>query len=242
MGEDTIAVDVDVREPTETLDAVEAHDSADPTLEELDSADLATGVKGEGRYGFERKTPSDFASSMMDSDDRLRDQVERMTQQYEMAYVLIEGSFDDFRSLTHTRVPAKALRGFAASITARNGVPVIPVSDLDTLVDMAVRISMKHMDVGSDGLRVETSVEKGAPTAMRMFGAIGGVGSETAKSLHDMFPTIEAAVQADQQEFTAIPGVGEKTAEGIHEALHEAEDAGEFAKNSEEGITVTDIA
>jgi len=224
-----VNVVVDSREPLEELiPHLTRHDEVEEFIvEQLPTGDLV--IEG---VVFERKTPSDYASSITDEDDHLKGQVERMADAYDHAYVLLEGNMSEFEQLSHTRMDANSLRGFAASLTARHGVPVIPCSDSASLVDYAIRQARKHIEEpSSSGLRVKSSVESSEPVVKRMYGCISGVGADTAASLHLQFPSLQDALNASVGEFETIGGVGPKTAQNIHDALH----------NSEVAVTETQI-
>lgn len=212
-----VDVQVDVHEPTAVVEAVMEHEDVEEfELTELDSADIVV----DGRIGFERKTPSDFASSMTEEDNRLRDQVERMVEDYDAAFVLIEGNLSDFSYLSHTNVEDTSLRGFIASIEARYGVSVVLCDKRDLLVDMAVRYGRKHVEDPPKELKIESSVERNAPVVKRMLGCVDGVGSDTADTIFQKYQTIPdllAAIDGDLLE--DIEGVGPKTAENIENAL-----------------------
>lgn len=222
-SKETVKVTVDSREKNvdEYIGIFIDHDEVDEfDVAELDSADMA--IEG---IGFERKTPSDYATSITDQDDHLESQIERMKEQYEACYVLLDGDMSDWDSLSNSRMKGKSIRGFAASRTARDGVPTIPCSDLETLIDYAIRQARKHIEDPSSGsLRVQSSVEKKTePVVKRMYGCIEGVGSDTANSLHMIYPSLEDALNASQSDFETVDGVGPKTAEKIYEALHSNE-------------------
>lgn len=225
----SVTVVVDSREPLDDiLPHLIDHDEVEEfVVDELESGDFA--IEG---VGFERKTPSDYASSIMDSDDHLKDQVERMNQQYDHSYVLLEGDMSDFEFLTHTQIDANSLRGFAASLMARQDMPVIPCSNTESLIDYAIRQARKHIeDPSSSSLRVKTTVtDSNEPVVKRMYGCIEGVGSDTASKLHLQFPSLQDALNASVSDFEVIEGVGPKTAQKIYDALHDAETSVEETK------------
>ena len=217
MGKQKVRVEVDVREPTEVIEAVSKHEDVEEfTLDELPSGDLVI-----GGTAFERKTPSDFASSMVEEDNRLKDQVERMLEEHENVYVLIEGTLEDFDYLTHSNVEPQSLRGFAASIQARYGVGVVFCKKRSLLVDMAVRLARKHVEDTSRELRLESSVERGAPVVKRMIGCIEGVGPGTADKIYEKYDSVPLVLDAIGREALTdeVEGVGPKTAENIKNAL-----------------------
>jgi ERCC4-type nuclease len=213
---ETVDVTVDLREPEELMDAVEAYREVDSMqIDTMDSADIA--IEG---VGFERKTPSDFASSMTDRDDHLKDQVERMDEEYERSFVLVEGNMTDFEELTNTQVKPESLYGFAASIEVRYNTPVVFCSDMDHLVDAAVRRARKHIeeDSGAD-IRIKSSAEHTQPFEKRVYGCIEGVGAATAGLLYEAFPRLSDALSAGVDDFMQIDGIGEVRAETIVDTL-----------------------
>lgn len=224
-----VNVVIDKREPVpDLLTSLEDNDQvSDVGVDTLPTADIVIGIGQaeqskipENGVAFERKTPSDFASSVTDSDEHLKDQVERMAEQFEHSYVLVEGDLDEFDQLRHTNVPSQALRGMAASVTARFECPVIFCSDQDKLIDMALRIARKHIEDPNSSLRVKSSVSgNDAPTLKRMYGCIDGVGSETADNMYEHLPTLQDAAEASMSELQQIDGIGERRAKNIKRQL-----------------------
>lgn len=225
MAKEKVDVRIDFREPSELVEAVSNHDDVDDyTIEDLEqsvgTADLI--VQG---IGFERKTPSDFAGSVTDSDNHLRDQVERMKETFEQSYVMVEGDLEDFNYLTRTNVAPQALRGFASSIEARNQtVGVKFCSNVDLLVDKAIRLARKHIeDADRNSLTIDTSVTKsGEPFEKRVLGLVENIGAKTADTIYEELdePTLPELLDTAPSEFTAIDGIGDKTAERIWETIH----------------------
>jgi len=215
----TVEIVVDNREPPEVLTAVDGHeDVSDWRLEQLDYGDLRCEFGG---VRVERKTPDDYASSVLSG--RLDSQIHRMVSSDERCYILVEGSMSDFESLEHTRIRAESLRGHVASTISRRAIPVVFCDTADTLVDMCVRLSRKHLEPPSNSqmeLESATGVEsKSLSQTLRLFTAIDGVGPVTAQNLEDEFPSMGALVAAERGELTAIEGVGEKTAGDILDSL-----------------------
>lgn len=225
MAKETVHVRIDFREPTELVEAVTNHPEVeDYTIEDLEqnvgTADLI--IQG---IGFERKTPSDFAGSVTDKDGHLRDQVERMVEIFEHSYVLVEGDYEDFNYLTGSNVKPQALRGFEASISARNrSIDVKFCSNTELLVDRAIRLARKHIEEEDrNQLRVNTSVTKSeSPFVMRLLGLVEGIGAKTAETIYEELehPSLPELLDTPPSEFTAIDGIGDKTAERIWETIH----------------------
>lgn len=225
MAKKQVEVRVDWREERgdSVIGVAENHDEvADVSLVELDVGDIEIrDPDSDDVVVFERKDVPDFASSMTDEDDHMRDQVERLEEATDApARVLIEGNMEDFESLQHTRVAPQSLRGFVASLEERNGAKIKFCSDLDTLVDYAIRAGRKQFEEKSgSSLRVQSAVKKSEPFEKRVYGCIEGVGPAMAQRLYTTFPTLPEAVGADTKEFMVIEGVGEKLALRIQEEL-----------------------
>lgn len=222
MSKKKVNVRVDWREDTGVVDEVKAHDEvADYEVTQLDNGDIEIrDPDGEGVLLFERKTVSDYANSMTDRDDHLKDQVERLEEATDApARVLIEGNMDDFGDLKHTNVLPQSLRGFTASLEERNGAKVKFCSNLENLVDYAIRTARKNFEESSTSLRVESAVKKSEPFTKRVYGCVDGVGPEMAGRLYDTYPTLPDALEADVDDLKQIEGVGDSLAERIHTTL-----------------------
>lgn len=216
MTKENVHVRIDSREPPEVTGAISAHpDVENYTLTKLPAADLEI-----GGIGFERKTIEDYNSSMQEQ--RLESQTRKMGERYEIAYILIEGNMAETQNVFKSSIAGNSLRGSMASLTARDsGVrSVIPCSNLDMLADYAVRLARKHVeDKGREFIPTEAT-EPDAPTAMKMYLQIDGVGPQMAQNLYDEFPTISRFVEESSYEkLQTIEGIGEKTAIQIIDAF-----------------------
>lgn len=213
-----VHVNVDDREPASVVRTVREHpDVASVEVIRLSAGDLA--IDG---VGFERKTLSDYVGAAMGrSGPDLDDQVRRLNEHYVHAYVLLEGNLDGIEGL-RTGVPASAIHGSIASITARLGVPVLPCSDRERLVDMATRLGRKHAEEPS-ARRLPTGAvtARDEPTSKRMYACIDGIGPRLAATLYESYPSMEALLSASIEELRTIDGIGEGRARRIHGALRE---------------------
>lgn len=210
---------VDDREPTSVVDAVAGH----PDVDDVEVRRLTAGDVVLGEVGIERKTLADYASTLLArSGPDLYDQVERLIEAYEHAYVLLE---DDLPADEHEGVPAAAIRGSVASFTARLGAPVIPCSDRARLVDLAVRLGSKHVDDPSTRALPSGAVTaRREPVAKRMYGCIEGIGPETAARIHEVYPSVAELVDASPEELLAIEGIGPTRAKAVYEAFRAPEE------------------
>lgn len=218
----SVTVLVDDREPAAVAEAVREH----PDVRSVEVDRLLAGDLVVGDAGFERKTVRDYVDTQVGrAAPNLESQVERLAASYEHAYVLLEGDLPTDGSLTGS-VPAAAVRGSMASVTARLGVPVLPCGNLAGLVDMAVRLGRKHTeDPSSRPLAPSAVPSRSEPTAKRMYACIEGVGPETAERLYEAFPSVEALVAAPPDEVLAVEGVGPKRLAAIEGAVRGPEAA-----------------
>lgn len=186
-------------------------------VDHLASADLS--ING---VGFERKTISDYVSSLMEQ--RLHEQVAKMKQQYEHAYILVEA---DMRHTTNpfeaanSNISPAAVRGSMASVTAREGLPVIHCSNRVLLADYAIRLARKHIEESDEGFLPKGAVTgTDKPTAMKMYGCIEGIGPEKAKALYHAWPSVmEFVAEANKENVADLEGFGEETAKKVLEGF-----------------------
>lgn len=214
----SVVVAVDDREPTAVVEAVRTH--AD--VEAVEVHRLAAGDIVVGDVGVERKTLDDYVNALVGrTAPDLYDQIRRLSEAYPHPYLLLE---DELPADDDAGVPAAAVRGSAASITARHDTPVIPCSDLVRLVDVAVRLGRKHVEAPSRPSVPDGSVTTlGAPTAKRMYGCIDGVGPDTAERLYDAYPTVAEIFDASPADLMRVEGIGPKRADSVYAAFREPE-------------------
>lgn len=222
-----VSVEIDSREDSGVIVDLLAEFAANDEVEESDVEELPAGDIGIGPVGFERKTMSDFASSMLEN--RLISQAHKMEQHYEHPYWLIEGSMveteNPLDAVTSNISPA-ALRGAMASLMARRGQPVILCSNRSLLADMAVRVARKHFEDGTDQYLPRGSVTKrDAPAGKKMWACLGGVGPELAERLYNEHGSpmrmADAALQVQIERLEQVEGIGETMAKQIAEELNQ---------------------
>lgn len=233
----TLTVAVDDREPGGVRRAVEAHpDVGRVEVRRLPAGDVAIlddedrdgeglvedgGERHvEGTVGIERKTVADYANSALGTTGTdLREQVLKMGETYDHAYVLLEGDLSEVGA-RRPGLNAEAVHGTMASHAARHDTPVVPCSDRERLVDVAIRLLRKHTEApGARPLPGGTVTGYATPTTKRIYGCIEGVGPATADALYEAFPSVEALLAATREDLLAVEGVGEKRADAIFETL-----------------------
>jgi ERCC4-type nuclease len=213
-----VAVAVDDREPEAVVDALAAHPEVTRIdVERLDAGDIVV-----GDVAFERKTPEDYVGSALGSRGTDLDaQLERMEATYRHSYLLVESDLSELDGGSRESGPhPAAVRGSVASYAARTATPVLPCSDRERLVDMAVRIGRKHAEEPSTRALPTGSVAGATePTAKRMYGCIEGIGPTTAMALYEAFPTVSALADASREDLLAVDGIGETRADAVYATL-----------------------
>lgn len=224
----TVTVAIDANEASQKPELVEVlalhEDVDDYKIEPLSEGDFII-----DNCIFERKTPSDFASSLQEG--RLRDQVERMAGHDKVPYILVEGNMEDFGELEHSDIGAKSLRGMDASIEQKNKIGVKYCSDVRLLADMGVRLARKEKEGVETVQARQTEAIKDTSFIEDVFLAIDGVGIKTAEKLAKEFSSLSDALNASKSDLEEINDVGPSTSEEIYSALHKTNTE---PKNSEE--------
>lgn len=217
MVKKSVEVVIDVREPPEITGAVDAH----PEVESYEFAELPAADLEISGIGFERKAPGDYVGSLKDG--RLTEQTMKLGQRYEHAYILYEGSIVETDSPFKSSMNGSSIRGSMASLIARedSGVhAVIPVSNRELLVDMAIRIARKHIEESDQKYIPKPDVGVNADPTEMMYACIPGVGPEMAERLKEHYPTIRMFTEeASFEELQEIEGIGEERALKIIDAF-----------------------
>jgi ERCC4-type nuclease len=215
-----VSLIIDSNEESQGIEAVETfvmhEDVENFTIEPLETGDFIV-----EDCIFERKTPSDFASSLQEG--RLREQVERLAASDYRPFILIEGDMSDFSNLEHSQMPPKSLRGMVASIIGRNGIPVVFCSTPKLLADISIRIARKtEEDLDNHHVKTTEAVKE-VPFITQFFMNIEGIGLSTAEELSEAFGSVEEAMNASVDEYSDVGGIGDKRAKNIYNTIHEGE-------------------
>lgn len=148
-----------------------------------------------GNIAIERKTISDFISSMINR--RLIEQLNQM-KQYENRLLIIEGSLND------SDFNQNAVRGFILSILFNHSIPIIfTEDDLETAKYLAIlaKQQLKPKSEISLHSRIPKTLSEQKQYILEAFPDIG---PKTAKKLLDKFKTIERTINATEEELNEI--------------------------------------
>ncbi|MFP4045576.1 MAG: ERCC4 domain-containing protein [Candidatus Aenigmatarchaeota archaeon] len=167
------------------------------------------------RVAIERKTTSDFLSSVFDQ--RIFDQLKNMKEHFEKPILLIEGT--DLYS--ERNVHPNSIRGALSSIAIDLEVPVLWSQSQDdtasTLFWIAKREQIKEeRKIAIRGGKQPSTLEE---QQLWLIAGLPGIDRVRAERILDQFGTPEQVFTASKEELKEVEGIGDKIAEGIRKVL-----------------------
>jgi ERCC4-type nuclease len=229
---------------TESLEAF----GVDVTVQMLDSGDcmfVGQGPDGPIRVGVELKTVSDFVTSMLSG--RLADQLERMVneEQYDRIYVVIEGVYRVGRKTGMIEIPRgggwrplqagprpifwadiekfvtgmeeagiRVRRTRTTNETARVLAQVL-CSFWSKPYDEHKSLNVLYRPQAFMLVREDADVRR----ARQVAACLPGVGVGRSKAVVQHFGSIDAMVNADEDDWRSVEGIGKKLAGDIWKAI-----------------------
>lgn len=182
---------------------------------EVEFKELKIGDYIAGDVIIERKTVSDFISSMLNK--RLLNQIEDL-KQYPNNLLIIEGMEEKelYNDSNGTGVNANAIRGFLLSITLRHKIPIIFTKNSeDTAKYLFILLNKKENEMSFHAKKKSRSKKEQLQFILEGF---PGIGPKTAKKLLKEFKTIQNVINADIEDLRRIVG---KKADIIIKLLNE---------------------
>ena len=174
------------------------------------------------RVVVERKTVEDFLDTLLGGDRSLFGQIRAMATHYERPVVIVEGP-----DLYEVRdVHPNAIRGALVSLTVEYGASILFARDANETTEMLAIIAEREQS--HESREVSVHGEKGGRTQSEqqeyVVSSIADIGPVTARSLLEHFETVEAVMNAEEEELLEVSGVGEVTATRIREVVGSAYD------------------
>jgi ERCC4-type nuclease len=202
---------VDSREPGEMVRLLRTVKNLDVQVEMLDVGDYVV----QGHFAIERKTPIDFAQSVIGEDKRLFHQVSGLYQSGLKPIVLLEG--DPYHQES---MPIKNVDGMLSYMVMR-GMHLVYTKSLPHSAAFIAKM-VRHMVHGLGyadpaGSSAARKTPKDAPAFL--LSCIPGVSSTIGRRLIERFGTVKAVCLASKAELLSVDGVGPGTAEKILNAL-----------------------
>ena len=169
------------------------------------------------RVCVERKTTSDFISSLISGRRELFGQISDLARTFDKPVLIIEGG--DLYG--QRQIHPNAVRGALTAIAIDFGVPILMSKDAeDTALMIAAIARREQQDHGRE------IVMHGKRSAMMLpqqqeyvVSAMPDIGPVVAKNLLRHFGTVAAVMSASREELMAVDLVGPKTADRIREVV-----------------------
>ncbi|MEA1870267.1 MAG: DEAD/DEAH box helicase [Euryarchaeota archaeon] len=169
------------------------------------------------RVCVERKTTSDFISSLISGRRELFGQISDLARTFDKPVLIIEGG--DLYG--QRQIHPNAVRGALTAIAIDFGVPILMSKDAEDTALMLAAIARREQQ--EHGREV---VMHGKRSAMMLpqqqeyvVSAISNIGPVVAKNLLKHFGTVAAVMGASREELMAVELVGPKTADRIREVV-----------------------
>lgn len=170
---------------------------------DVDFKELKIGDYLAGEIIIERKTVSDFISSMINK--RLLGQLENL-KQYPNPLLIIEGidEHELYNDENGTGVNANAIRGFLLSIALKHKIPIILTKNSeDTAKYLSVILNKKEKETSFNAKKKSRNQKEQLQFILEGF---PGIGPKTAKKLLQKFKTIKDIINADENELKKCIG------------------------------------
>jgi len=169
------------------------------------------------RVCVERKTTSDFLTSLIDKRRELFGQIGDLARAYQRPLLILEGS--DLYG--QRQIHPNAVRGALATIAIDFGVPIISTADVADTAAMIAAIAKreqqeKRREVALHGKRSMLMLPEQQEYVVS---SISNIGPVVAKNLLRHFGSVEAVIAASREELLKVELVGPKTADRIREVV-----------------------
>ena len=176
-------------------------------------------VGGDPRRVFERKTGSDFLSSL--AQGRLFAQLALLRKSRFAPILLLEG--DPLR-VSHSQMRPESIRGALTYISAILRVPILPSSGPSDSAHL-VYAAAKQCQSGNAATHGPAAGRRRASLPeqqMQIVLALPGVGPATARAVCARFGSLHDLLNADAAQLSQVPGVGPRRAAALEQLLHAA--------------------
>lgn len=202
---------VDNREPARMVDLLRTVENLELSGANLEAGDYVV----PDRLVIERKTVTDFVTSITEDEKRLFHQTEAMATSEMMGVLLIEGDI-----YAQQRMALPQIAGALSFIAVIQRVSIIPTLGLEHSAMMIAKL-VRHAvhGLGYDlGLRGSAPRDPAKAAAFLLEG-LPGVSASRARALLAHFGSLQAIALASEAQLREIEGIGPKTAKLIFETF-----------------------
>jgi len=204
-----VKIAADNREPDEVCDALESI-GAEIEIKQLELADYQLS----DRLAVERKTRSDFESSIFDG--RLFSQLRDLSSAFQRVVLIVEGSPDN-----ESRLSRAALLGAYSSVISDYGCALFFTRSPSATAEMVFALAKHEQLAKKQGLSPYAKRKAVTlPEQQRaIVEALPSVGPKMAKALLEYFQTVENVMSAPEKELQEVDNMGEKKAKQLRTVL-----------------------
>ena len=175
------------------------------------------------RICVERKTISDFESSIMDN--RLFEQLDRLHSSFEKPILIIEGNEADHR------LGKNVIMGTILKLYTDYNVQVIRSSDSCETAAILSKFAEREQNIDNNRPRL-TGLKKAHTTYQwqtLILGSMPGIGPNIAHELITNFKTLKNIANADTKQLMKVDKIGKKKAESIYNIINAEFEVGDDA-------------
>lgn len=211
FGGEEMKIIVDHREASSKVVRELSRLDAEVEMQQLDVGDFILSE----RVGVERKTTSDFLSSMMEG--RLFEQARNLSETFARPVLIIEGG----GLYSKREVHPNAIRGALASLAIDYCIPIISTRNEKMTAKLLTIIAQREQE----GEEKEIPIRGGRkaltlPNQQKyIIEGLPGVSVVLAKRLLEHFRTVEQVMGATEEELQEVHGIGKEKAKAIRKVL-----------------------
>lgn len=201
-------ISIDNREHPNLLEVAQARGF---NIAQLPIADF---VSEEIGVAIEHKRANDLLNSI----DRIQDQLLQMRENYEKCYLLVSGYPYDLIENGESKLHINSLTGLLTSIAVRYQMPIINVPEKDEHIIYAVeKICQKSEDGKTYNHEIVRIRRDPRSRQIGMVMNIPGLGREKASKLLEKFGSVKSILMASHTELMEVEGIGNVLARHIIE-------------------------
>ena len=159
---------------------------------------------------IERKTNSDFVSSIMDK--RLHKQAKELVDNFKKPLMIIEGA-EIYSGFIHPN----AVRGAMASIALDFGISIIPTRSPEDTAAMIYRIALREQTHQKSDIQIRTEKKPLTTWEQQLYiiESLPNIGPVTARKLLEQFKSVKNIINASEDDLKKVEGIGDKIAKRI---------------------------